>query len=83
MKEYRSLTHQSELFELKMVAASVVLLQERKSCHLFLFFHFCYNGYGSISYFNLLKSTSSFLEFYTVRLSFDVFFRGYIAEVEG
>ena len=47
--------------------------------------YFYYNGYGSISYLNLLTSTCSFLEFYTAetRLLFDVFFRGYIAEMEG
>ena len=40
---------------------------------------------SSISYLNLLQSTSSFPEFYTVetRSLFDVFFRGYIAEEEG
>ena len=78
-----------------MVAASVIPPQERKSFHLFLLKHlnvdfkilndFCYNGYGSISYLNLLKSASSFLEFCTVetRSLFDVFFRGYMAEVAG
>ena len=41
--------------------------------------------FGSISYLNLLISTTSFLEFYIVetRSLFDVFFRGYIAQVEG
>ena len=78
-----------------MVAASVIPPHERKRFHRFLFkhlnvdlkieLHFCYNEYGSISYINLLISTSNFLEFYTAeaRSLFDVFFRGYIAEVKG
>ena len=45
---------------------------------------FCYTGHGSKVSANLLISTGSVLEFYTVetRLLFHVFFRGYIAEVE-
>ena len=75
-----------------MVAASVILPQEQKNCtDLFLLKHL--NVDLKIELFLLqwvwlyflLKSTSSFLEFYTAetRLLFDVFFRGYIAEVEG
>ena len=65
LKWYRCSTHQ---FELKIMAASVTLPQERKSFHLFL------PKYLKIELFLLqwillyflLKSTSSFLEFYTV-----------------
>ena len=74
-----------------MVATSVILPQERKSFHLFLLKHL--NVDLKIELFLLqwiwlyflYKSTSSFLEFYTVEtgLLFDVFFRGCIAEVEG
>ena len=89
LKPYRSSTQQ---FELKMVAESVIPLWERKgfllkhlNVDLKIELYFCYNGYGSTSYLNLLTSTSSFLEFYTVetRSLLDVYFRGYISEVGG
>ena len=74
-----------------MVAASVIPPQEQKSFYLFLLKHL--NVDLKIELFLLqriwryflLKSTSRFLEFYTVEtmLFFDVLFRGYIAEVEG
>ena len=44
----------------------------------------CYTGHGSELSLNLQVSTGSVLEFSTVETTalFDVFFRGYIAEVE-
>ena len=67
--QYRSLTHKSEL---KMVTAFVIPPQERKGFHLFLLKHL--NVDLKIELFLLqwiwlyflFKSTSSFLEFYTV-----------------
>ena len=45
---------------------------------------FCYTGHGSEVSVNLLESTGSVLEFYTVEAGslFDVFFRGNTVEVE-
>ena len=47
-------------------------------------FTFCYTGHGSEVSLDLLESTGSVLEFYTVeaRSLFDVYFRGYIAKRE-
>ena len=70
-----------------------MISQSGKSFHLFIFTNFDvllvmnflrYTGHGFNLFVNLLESTGSVLEFYIVKTSslFDVFFKGYIAEVE-
>ena len=84
LKQYRSSAHQ---FELKMVVASVIPLQERKSFHLFFLKHL--NEDLKIELFLLqwlwlyflLKSTYIYNQFSRVLyigtgLLFDVFFKG-------
>ena len=73
-----------------MLAPSFIPPQERKSFQLFVLKHLNVDLETElfllhwIWFYFLLKSTSSFLEFYTVeaRSLFDVFFRWYTAEVE-